>query len=95
MKFKGIHKTKSGAELYEFVVGVKELEILARLTGQAFMYTPKTFENSQYRSRLGTITKTFAKTYSDSVDASEDKKISKGKRYKDYGRRLAKLLKLK
>ena len=91
MKFLENTHNKEGVELYTFVLGEKELEILAKLSGQALKYTPKTFENMQYEARLRNIAKEFAYVYAES---KEDKTFRRGKKYKDWCVRFAKLLKI-
>lgn len=65
MKYKGTTPSSKDKDIpvYNFAVGGDELEILAKLTQQAYDSTPKVFEIMPYRGRLRNISLELAKVY--------------------------------
>lgn len=69
MKYEGQRPSGKDKDIpvYTFSIGKEELEILTKITTQAFQYTPKLTELIPYRGRLRNLVAVFGRTWTEVV----------------------------
>lgn len=67
MKYEGTKISGADKTVFTFSFGKEELEILLKLTQQAYENTPKVFEIMRYRGRLRGLTLALGKVYVEEI----------------------------